>query len=154
VNAYNGHSGAQRAKAHRWLKKQWELGTPAKPSSCSACGLRHGIIDAHAEDYSLPFAAGKTDEFHLCFACHLIVHCRVKFSLAWKSYVFGISHGAQPKEFEKRNFPLFASMYLRLNSITWSVLPDVNVRRSTVLDVIDARHVPIPKTRSAALPKL
>jgi hypothetical protein len=44
----------------------------ARPVKCCACGQEHGVIDAHAEDYSDPFAPGKTDQFPLCYRCHML----------------------------------------------------------------------------------
>jgi hypothetical protein len=60
---------------------------------CCACGQDKGVIDAHAEDYSEPFAAGKTDEFHLCFTCHMILHCRFRNRSAWDRYRDAIRAG-------------------------------------------------------------
>ena len=73
---YNGFTGQQRAKAQEWLNGQWRAGTLKRPSRCCACGQEKGVLHAHAEDYSEPFRAGKTDQYHLCYACHMMVHCR------------------------------------------------------------------------------
>ena len=53
------------------------------------------IIDAHAEDYSEPFAASKTDELHLCFTCHLMVHCRFRHQDDWRYYKAAIRSGGR-----------------------------------------------------------
>ena len=78
VKDYNGFSGAQRERAQRWLNKEWSAGRLARPPECVACGQTEGIIQAHAEDYSDPFRAGVTDEFHLCMTCHAMVHSQVQ----------------------------------------------------------------------------
>lgn len=109
---YNGFTGAQRDKAQRWLNQQWAAGKFPRPSRCCACGQTHGIIDAHAEDYSEPFAHGKTDEYPLCFICHMMVHCRFRNRDAWDRYRAIIGNGGRFPGFETRNFPLFSSMYL------------------------------------------
>jgi hypothetical protein len=86
MKSYNGFSGVQRQKAQAWLRAEWTSGRLARPSVCCACGRHEGIIHAHAEDYSEPFAAGKTDEFHLCVPCHMMVHRRFRDRAAWARY--------------------------------------------------------------------
>jgi len=90
---YNGFPGTQRDKAQAWLRVQWASGALKKPSQCVACGKKSGRIDAHAEDYSEPFAGGKTDEFHLCFACHMAVHCRFRNPDFCATYVAQVRKG-------------------------------------------------------------
>lgn len=111
MNSYNGFSGAQRSAAQRWLNVQWASGLLEKPKLCCACGQDVGVIDAHAEDYSLPFAAGKTDEFHLCFPCHIALHCRFRNAQAWDNYLALVAAGGRTQPFFSRNFPLFISRY-------------------------------------------
>jgi hypothetical protein len=95
----------------RWLNVTWAAGTP-RPAKCIACGQDAGVIDAHAEDYSLPFALGKTDEFHLCFTCHMMVHCRFKNPHAWDRYGAIVMDGGYYLPFLTRNFPVFAQRHL------------------------------------------
>ena len=83
---YNGFSGKQRDRAQRWLNKEWSTDRLARPSECMACGQTEGIIDAHAEDYSEPFRASVTDEYHLCKRCHYMVHARSRNPKAWREY--------------------------------------------------------------------
>ena len=94
MNSYNGFSPSQRNKAQKWLNEQWKSGTLLRPSKCCACGKAEGIIDAHAEDYSEPFAAGKTDQYHLCRKCHLHVHRRFANPNAWIKYKESIKNTA------------------------------------------------------------
>jgi hypothetical protein len=65
------------------------------------------VIDAHAEDYSEPFAAGKTDEFHLCFTCHMMVHRRFNNRAAWDRYRRRIAAGGHFAAVYKRDFGTF-----------------------------------------------
>lgn len=109
---YNGFTGVQRAKAQRWLNQQWAAGAFPRPSRCCACGQEHGIIDAHAEDYSEPFAAGKTDEYPLCFICHMMVHCRFRNRAAWNLYRAAVAGGGRFPAFTTRNFPRFQKLFL------------------------------------------
>jgi hypothetical protein len=95
VQPYNGFSGRQRSRAQTWLNRQWKAGALARPMQCVACGQSMGIIDAHAEDYSEPFAAGKTDQYHLCFTCHMMVHCRFGNPEAWQYYKSVIRRGGR-----------------------------------------------------------
>lgn len=109
---YNGFSGFQRGRAQSWLNAQWASGKLARPKVCCACGQTEGVIDAHAEDYSEPFTAGKTDGFHLCFICHMMVHCRFRNPLAWKRYVEAIERGVRFVALGGRNFPRFSALFL------------------------------------------
>ena len=95
--AYNGFSGKQRDRAQTWLRKEWNAGRLPKPRGCAACGQTQGRIDAHAEDYSEPFRAGVTDQFHLCMACHRQVHDRTKNPAAWREYRAKIEAGGRKK---------------------------------------------------------
>lgn len=112
MRSYNGFTGSQRARAQRWLNEHWAAGTLARPSTCCACGQDQGIFDAHAEDYSEPFAAGKTDEFHLCLTCHLMLHCRVDNPAAWDRYRAAVRAGATFAPFLTRNWYVFRARFL------------------------------------------
>jgi hypothetical protein len=79
---------------------------------CVACGQSRGIIDAHAEDYSEPFAAGKTDQYHLCFTCHMMVHCRFKYPANWRYYVGIIRQGGRYAAFYKRDIAALKARHL------------------------------------------
>ena len=109
---YNGFTGAQRDRAQRWLNVQWASGKLQRPMRCVACGQTEGVIDAHAEDYSEPFAAGKTDGFHLCFVCHMMVHCRHRNQSAWREYRQFVESGGQAKPFRGRDWPGFQKVFL------------------------------------------
>ena len=108
MKSYNGFSAAQRNKAQAWLNGQWRSGKLAKPSVCHACGQTQGVIDAHAEDYSEPFAAGKTDQYHLCFQCHMMVHCRFHHLEKWRWYKEAVADGMTFEPYFKRDFGRFA----------------------------------------------
>lgn len=112
MKAYNGFTADQRNKAQAWLNKQWANGELKRPTHCHACGQTKGIIDAHAEDYSLPFEAGKTDEYHLCYRCHMMVHCRYRNWTAWCQYRDNVRAGVRYAPFYSRSFPRFAAEHL------------------------------------------
>src|SRR6185437_7567205 len=94
---YNGFSGKQRNRAQAWLNKQWNTGRLPRPSICVACGQNEGTIEAHAEDYSEPFRAGVTDQFHLCSTCHRQVHARCRNPEAWREYRENVEAGGRKK---------------------------------------------------------
>lgn len=110
---YNGFSSSQRNRAQSWLNTQWSKGLLVKPTKCVACGQEHGVIDAHAEDYSEPFRAGVTDGFHLCFACHMMVHCRHRNQGRWLEYREIIESGLRSLPFFRRDWPRFERDFLR-----------------------------------------
>lgn len=100
MNSYNGFPASQRNAAQAWLNQEWNSGRLARPTQCCSCGQRQGILHAHAEDYSLPFCAGKTDQYHLCYACHMMVHCRFgRGEAAFFRYVTLLSQGLMVKPF-------------------------------------------------------
>lgn len=85
MNSYNGFSPTQRTRAQKWLNEQWEYGLLKRPTVCCACNQDKGIIHAHAENYNEPFGS-QTDEYHLCYRCHIILHCRFNNPSAWIRY--------------------------------------------------------------------
>jgi hypothetical protein len=112
MRSYNSFPPEARERAQRWLRAEWTSGRLARPSTCCACGQNKGIIDAHAEDYSEPYGAGVTDEFHLCFTCHMMVHCRFRNRAAWDRYRQVIAKGGHFEPVFKRDFGRFAKHYL------------------------------------------
>lgn len=109
---YNGFTGAQRLRAQRWLTEMWSAGRLQRPVECCACGQREGALDAHAEDYSEPFAPGKTDEFHLCFRCHMMVHNRFAVPAAFEHYRVCVAGGIRFEAMLRRNWWLFRAQHL------------------------------------------
>lgn len=111
MKSYNGFTANQRNKAQSWLNAQWANGSMTKPTECCACKQQEGIIDAHAEDYSEPFAQGKTDQYHLCFRCHMMVHCRFANKPAFARYAQEVYAGTQYAPFYKRDFFTFTAQH-------------------------------------------
>ncbi len=107
MKSYNGYTPQQRNKAQRWLNVQWKNGQLDRPKKCCSCSQEDGIIDAHAEDYSEPFCEGKTDQFHLCYICHMMVHCRHKNPVAWGVYIKSLQSGKRFDAFMLRNWFVF-----------------------------------------------
>jgi hypothetical protein len=109
---YNGFSGEQRTRAQSWLNSQWRSGALARPVACIACGQTAQPIDAHAEDYSQPIRKGVTDAFHLCFVCHMMVHCRHRNQEAWRIYRQMVESGGRAIPVRGRHFPTFQQKFL------------------------------------------
>jgi hypothetical protein len=136
MRPYNGFSGRQRSRAQTWLNRQWKAGALARPMRCVACGQSRGIIDAHAEDYSEPFGAGKTDQYHLCFTCHMMVHCRFSSQEDWHYYKSVILNGGRYAPIYKRDIGGFRARHTRGKH----PVPDEQGRppKQPILDEIDA----------------
>ena len=95
LKGYNGFSGEQRGRAQSWLNAQWRSGAITAPLTAIACGQAAQPIDAHAEDYSEPFRKDVTDGFHLCFICHMMVHCRHRSQEAPRLYRHMVESGGR-----------------------------------------------------------
>lgn len=111
MKAYNTFSAEQRNAAQRWLNQQWASGALTKPFKCDVCGQDEGIIDAHAEDYSTPFGE-HTDRYHLCFICHMVLHCRATNKRMWAEYQDRVESGMRYSAFHKRDWPSFQRQFL------------------------------------------
>lgn len=107
MKSYNGFTANQRNKAQAWLRSQWNEGVLSRPKKCCSCAITEGIIDAHAEDYSEPFAAGKTDQYHLCYRCHMMLHCRKHNPQNFLLYCALVNGGTQFKPFYSRDWGRF-----------------------------------------------
>jgi hypothetical protein len=118
LKGYNGFSGEQRVRAQSWLNAQWTSGAITRPLECIACGQMAQPIDAHAEDYSEPFRKDVTDAFHLCFICHMMVHCRHRSEEAWRVYRQMVESGGRAIPVGGRHFPAFQQKFL-----TGKILP-------------------------------
>lgn len=111
MKSYNGFSGAQRAKAGRWIRAEIAAGRRSKPTKCCACGQTKGIIHNHQEDYSEPFG-DHLFQTPLCYACHMMLHCRFRNREAWRRYRDLVSSGHRFKPFYSPNFHRFVEMFL------------------------------------------
>jgi hypothetical protein len=112
MSPYNGFTEAQRNEAQKWLNNQWDSGAMERPHTCCACGQTEGVMDAHAEDYSKPYEQGKTDQYHLCFTCHMMVHCRKREPIKWKAYKEAVLDGVRYAPHYTRNWIRFKSEML------------------------------------------
>src|SRR3984885_11802024 len=112
LKTYNGFNGEKRARAQSWLNSQWRSGALARPVACTACDQTAQPIDAHAEDYSEPFRKDVTDAFHLCFICHMMVHCRHRNQEAWRISRHMVESGGRAIPVGGRHFRAFQQKFL------------------------------------------
>ena len=104
MRTYKGFTSEQRMASHRKLMKMVAAGEAPKAERCQACGQTEGIIDYHNADYSHP----SDHVVHLCFRCHMVVHCSHIDPDAAMVYWLSIGQGNRYAPFHTRNFPKFA----------------------------------------------
>lgn len=92
MGSYNGFTQQQRSKAGAWIRSQIKQGLRIPATVCCGCGQSAGVIDNHAEDYSEPFG-DHLFRFPMCYACHMMIHCRFRSSGAWRTYVEHVESG-------------------------------------------------------------
>jgi hypothetical protein len=112
MKSYNGFTSPERSAVGVWQNQQWRAGRP-RPTKCCACGVQHGVIDSHCEDYSQPYTAEKLFVYPLCFRCHMLVHCRFSNPDAWNVYRANIRAGVRFAAFRAREFGRFCAETLR-----------------------------------------
>jgi len=103
LNPYNGFDPAQRYRALGFVRRQRAKGLLPVPTLCMACGQTEGHVELHSEDYSEPFAAN-IGAFHLCYRCHMLVHCRIKNPQAFEHYRDLVARGALFAPIRGRSF--------------------------------------------------
>lgn len=127
MNPYNGFTPSQRMKAFRWLKAQ-----DREPVEvCDACGSKANV-NPHSEDYSEPFG-DHIGAFALCYACHMMVHCRFKNLDLWLVYCGEVRLGLRLQD-PPVTWPAFRSRILVQRKMSWRGSPGV---RERVLDAIE-----------------
>lgn len=135
AKAYNGFTPHQRAKAGSWLKREIEEGRRESPHKlCCACGQTKGYFQLHSEDYSEPYGS-HIGAFNLCYACHMILHCRWRNSKAWEQYTKKVRQGFRLEvPFKGRLWSSFLKRILyNLGSESWV---QGEVPETPVLDLI------------------
>lgn len=71
MNPYNGYTGKEREAKLRAQHARVKRGFPAHPPGpCSICQDPTAPVEAHAEDYSLPYLWEPPAEYALCRLCH------------------------------------------------------------------------------------
>jgi len=131
MNSYNGFSGEQRERALAWFKAEKRAGRRDDPVRCDACGQGLGLMQAHSEDYSEPFG-DHIGRFGLCYACHMMIHCRFRNPAAWESYCYAVVDlgGMLQAPFHANDFQRFTTRMLA-NHKAQLYVPDFNKQHRT-----------------------
>ena len=140
MKSYNQFTPKQRMKAYNWAKAEYAAGRRTRPMECDACTQNLGIIEPHSEDYSGPPFGDHIGAYGVCYACHMMIHCRFRAPDAWHAYRAAVRDGAIFKPFHARAFGAFARLFLG------GTLPEPTRFRAaagnTVLDEIEAAQRP------------
>ena len=100
---YNGFSGAVRNKEAAWLRSEYASGRRQRPTKCEACGQDEGVFHEHCESYAEPFSGNQ--RWSLCYYCHLILHCRFRYSDRFNEYAQAVAEGYRLVPPPPANFP-------------------------------------------------
>lgn len=131
---YNGFTPEERTKGGNWYRKNRKAGVIPAPAVCCCCGQTVGV-NGHSEDYSEPFG-DHIGCFHLCYRCHMAIHCRFKNYEAFKTYRELIKTQTFPPT---RDFRVFISDF---NSHYKNRQSKPRARvKSTFLDDLPNRHL-------------
>jgi hypothetical protein len=95
MGPYNGFSGAQRARAERWINREINAGRLVWPTACVICGRTDCLYQFHAEDYGEPFGPHVV-QFGVCIRCHQWIHRREAKPVGYAAYVDEVTSEARP----------------------------------------------------------
>lgn len=65
----------------------------------------------HTEDYSEPHGP-HTVAFEICYACHMMIHCRHRNPERWIEYAEEVQAGSTFKPIQGWNFKAFCALYM------------------------------------------
>lgn len=135
MKSYNGFTPAERTRAMHWARAERAAGRKAYATECHACLQTFGIIEPHSEDYSEPYG-DHIGQFHLCYLCHMMVHCRFRAPEAWNFYRQALKAGLQWPAQLKKDFGYVTQMLGGQHRDEG--VPKNPARAHTVLDEIHA----------------
>lgn len=116
MNSYNGFTHQQRMAGFRWLNDEIAEGRRPECKLCESCGQDQGVIAWHSEDYSEPHG-DHIGAFGLCYACHMMLHCRFKSPERFKQYTEAVEAGARFMAFPGKHWGTFKSAFLSSSDI-------------------------------------
>lgn len=100
LESYNGYTSKERDKKYQEYKRLRGLGlTPPEVGPCQLCGDPTVPVEAHSEDYSLPYEFGPPAEYMICGSCHYWLHARFGKPAAWMQFKSHLSRGGYAREF-------------------------------------------------------
>ena len=112
MREYNGFPSNVRARAGKYRKRMIAEGRiPSRPPFCRACGQTEGAMCYHTEDYSEPHGPHIV-AFEICYACHMMIHCRHRNPERWIEYIEEVQAGSTFEPIHGWNFKAFCALYM------------------------------------------
>lgn len=94
MDYYNGYSEAERLtklKAQH-IREDQGLGSHP-PGPCAICSDPKARLEAHDEDYSLPYLWEPPAQYAVCHRCHSRLHSRFRFPQVWEAHKAHVRRG-------------------------------------------------------------
>ena len=103
MRPYNGYGGKERILKAEARRRRRADGLPAHPKGpCALCGDPTVLLEAHAEDYSLPYCWDPPAEYALCRTCHKNkLHKRFSNPSDWKAWKAHVRRGGYSSDLAK-----------------------------------------------------
>jgi hypothetical protein len=103
MGPYNGYKGRERDRKAGARRRRRAEGLPAHPRGpCAICGDPTVTLEAHAEDYSLPYRWEPPAEYALCRTCHKNkLHKRFSNPSDWEAWKAHIRRGGRSSDLAK-----------------------------------------------------
>ena len=100
MDFYNGYTSRERDKKYQEYKRRRLLGlTPPELGPCQLCLDPSAPVEAHSEDYSLPYLWTPPAEYMICRSCHSWLHKRFKQPAVWALFKDHLRRGGYAREF-------------------------------------------------------
>jgi len=103
MGPYNGYRGRERDQKALARRRRRAEGLPAHPlGPCAICGDPTVLLEAHAEDYSVPYRWEPPAEYALCRTCHKNkLHKRFSNPSDWEAWKAHIRRGGHSSDLAK-----------------------------------------------------
>ena len=100
MGPYNGYQGRERDRKAAARRRRRADGLPAHPRGpCALCRDPTVPLEAHAEDYSLPYRWEPPAEYALCRTCHKNkLHKRFSNPSDWEAWKAHIRRGGRSSD--------------------------------------------------------
>ena len=103
MRPYNGYGGRERELKAAARRRRRADGLPAHPRGpCAICGDPTVTLEAHAEDYSVPYRWDPPAEYALCLTCHKNkLHKRFSNPSDWDAWKAHVRRGGRSSDLAK-----------------------------------------------------
>jgi hypothetical protein len=103
MEPYNGYSGAEREAKLTARNQRAASGLPTHPPGpCSICHDPAAPVEAHSEDYSLPYLWEPPGDYAICRTCHRNkLHKRFSNPLDWEAWIAHVRRGGYASDLKK-----------------------------------------------------